>query len=297
MALILRGSFLELFGTRRYGRGISQGILGIIFVSTIMVTAPLKYTNIGLVIIVELISVYFLIAFIYGVRAYLQYLSLVNSISIYTTTDNKLVIETVIPKENTVRQVSATRCWVSEYYRKERSSSQYSSWKKIIKNIIIGFITSLNFDELKYLSRKTFVFDLPVRIRKVKVSIKDSPTFCLGVIDPKKFDELYGVGNFYVLGSAIYPGLVYGLKINSNEINDIKNEIEYYDKICEREPRLCDFNERVKLRVKLMDRVIKIVHNFVYNHTLEGYLINDSYLILGLSNAINELLKYSTLEE
>jgi hypothetical protein len=107
---------------------------------------------------------------------------------------------------------------------------------------------------------------LPVRIRKVKVSIKDSPTFCLGVIDPKKFDELYGVGNFYVLGSGIYLGLVYGLKINSNEINDIKNKIEYY-------------------------------HDYVYNYTLEGYLINDSYLILGLSNAINELLKYSTLEE
>jgi hypothetical protein len=133
---------------------------------------------------------------------------------------------------------------------------------------------------------------LPVRIRKVKVSIKDSPTFCLGA---KKFDELYGVGNFYVLGSGIYPGLVYGLKINLNEINDIKNKIEYYDKICEKEPKLCDFKERVELMNRLMDRVIKIVHNFVYNHILEGYLINDSYLILGLSNATNELLKYSTL--
>jgi|GEM_PF-4500828 hypothetical protein len=46
-----------------------------------------------------------------------------------------------------------------------------------------------------------------------------------------------------------------------------------------------------------MIRVEKIVHDYVYNYTLEGYLINDSYLILGLSNAINELLKYSTLEE
>ncbi|PVU75073.1 hypothetical protein DDW13_05505, partial [Acidianus hospitalis] len=95
------------------------------------------------------------------------------------------------------------------------------------------------------------------------------------------------------LGSGIYPGLVYGLKINSNEINDIKNKIKYYDEICEREPKLCDFKERVEL----MNRVEKIVNDYVYNYTLEGYLINDSYLILGLSKAINELLKYSTLEE
>jgi hypothetical protein len=131
MALILRGSFLELFGTYRYGRGILDSIAGIILTSMIIVFEPfdlMQCTNIVLAIItgifVELTAVYFLFSFINGLRLYLQYLSLVNSISIYTTIDNKLVIETVIPKENTVRQVSATRCYVSEYYRKERSSSQ-----------------------------------------------------------------------------------------------------------------------------------------------------------------------------
>ena len=133
MAVILRGSLLELFGTHRYGRGILDSIAGIILTSMFIVFSPFKLiqcTNIVLAIItgifVELAAVYFLFSFINGLRLYLRYLSLVNSISIYTTTDNKLVIETVIPKENTVRQVRATRCYISEYYRK-RSSSQCSS--------------------------------------------------------------------------------------------------------------------------------------------------------------------------
>ena len=82
----------------------------------------------------------------------------------------------------------------------------------------------------KHLTTKTLTFDLLIRIKKVKFMIpspKLHVLFSKYLISFLSFrEDINGVGYFYVVGLGFYPGLIYGLKINYNEIH-IKREHSY----------------------------------------------------------------------
>jgi len=71
---------------------------------------------------------------------------------------------------------------------------------------------------------KTLEFDLPIKGRKVKFRIpspKIHVLFTKHLISFLRFgyrDDLNGIGYFYVIGRGFYPGLICGLKMSYNEI-------------------------------------------------------------------------------
>ena len=124
-----------------------------------------------------------------------------NTIEIYIE-DNKLVINTLVPSKaiNKYKTKLFYGCGGYSYYDLQRNS-----------------IT------------KTMVFDLPLRVRKVKFKIPGPQVHA--VFDKYLIAFLYyrtddgmiysdgvinGFGYFYVLGLGFYPGLVYNLGFNCN---------------------------------------------------------------------------------
>jgi len=134
---------------------------------------------------------------------------------------------------------------------------------------------------------KTFEFDLPVRLRKVKFRIpspKVHVLFTKYLISFLRFgygDDLNGIGYFYVIGRGFYPGLICGLKMNYDEI-----------------PVSSPTNDKARLE-KIRDKVVSGDVISEPEPAFEGYLINDSFLVAGdvAVNSLNELSKYSTVEE
>jgi len=129
------------------------------------------------------------------------------------------------------------------------------------------------------------VFDLPLRVRKVRFKIPNPQvhavfdkyliTFLYYRTNDGRIDSdgvINGFGYFYVLGLGFYPGLVYALRFNCNGeyVHDPFFAIIYAEAICSGDV------------------------------VFDGYLINDSYLIAGseFDNIINgELANYVILEE
>jgi len=134
---------------------------------------------------------------------------------------------------------------------------------------------------------KTFEFDLPVRVRKVKFRIpspKIHVLFTKYLISFLRFgygDDLNGIGYFYVVGRGFYPGLICGLKMNYKEIP-------------------VSGPTKGKARLKIIRD--KFVSGDVISEpepAFEGYLIDDRFLVAGdvAVNTLNELSRYSTVEE
>jgi hypothetical protein len=134
---------------------------------------------------------------------------------------------------------------------------------------------------------KTFEFDLPIKIRKVKFRIpspKIHVLFTKYLISFLRFgykDDLNGIGYFYVLGRGFYPGLICGLKMNYNEI-----------------PMSGPTNDRARLET-IRDKVVSGDVISEPDPAFEGYLIDDRFLVAGdvAVNSLNELSRYSTVEE
>ncbi|MCQ4366504.1 MAG: hypothetical protein NO114_02505 [Sulfolobales archaeon] len=134
---------------------------------------------------------------------------------------------------------------------------------------------------------KTFEFDLPIKIRKVKFRIpspKIHVLFTKHLISFLRFgykDDLNGIGYFYVLGRGFYPGLICGLKMNYNEI-----------------PMSGPTNDRARLET-IRDKVVSGDVISEPDPAFEGYLIDDRFLVAGdvAVNSLNELSRYSTVEE
>jgi len=126
------------------------------------------------------------------------------------------------------------------------------------------------------------VFDLPLRVRKVRFKIPNPQvhavfdkyliTFLYYRTNDDIIGTIYGFGYFYVLGLGFYPGLVYALRFNCNGeyVHDPFFAIIYAEAICSGDV------------------------------VFDGYLINDSYLIAGseFDKIVNsELANYVILEE
>jgi len=134
---------------------------------------------------------------------------------------------------------------------------------------------------------KTFEFDLPVRVRKVKFrfpSPKIHVLFTKYLISFLRFgygDDLNGIGYFYVTGRGFYPGLICGLKMNYKEI-----------------PVSGSTKDKARLRT-IRDKVVSGDVISEPEPDFEGYLIDDRFLVAGevAVNSLNELSKYSTVEE
>ncbi len=134
---------------------------------------------------------------------------------------------------------------------------------------------------------KTFEFDLPVRVRKVKFRIpspKIHVLFTKYLISFLRFgyrDDLNGIGYFYVVGRGFYPGLICGLKMSYNEI-----------------PMSSPTNDRARLKT-IRDKVVSGDVISEPEPAFEGYLIDDRFLVAGdvAVNSLNELSRYSTVEE
>jgi hypothetical protein len=135
--------------------------------------------------------------------------------------------------------------------------------------------------------RKTFEFDLPVRVRKVKFRIPSPKThviFTKYLISFLRFgygDNLYGIGYFYVIGRGFYPGLICGLKVNYNEI-----------------PMSGPTKGKARLKM-IRERIVSGEVISEPEPAFEGYLINDSFLVAGdvAVNTLKELSRYLTVEE
>ncbi|MCQ4450501.1 MAG: hypothetical protein NO110_07400 [Sulfolobales archaeon] len=134
---------------------------------------------------------------------------------------------------------------------------------------------------------KTFEFDLPIKVRKVKFRIpspKIHVLFTKHLISFLRFgyrDDLNGIGYFYVIGRGFYPGLICGLKMSYNEI-----------------PMSSPTNEKARLEI-IRDKVVSGDVISEPEPAFEGYLINDRFLVAGdvAVNSLNELSRYSTVEE
>jgi hypothetical protein len=172
--------------------------------------------------------------------------------------DNKLIIDTWIPKEPIYKTKTSILL--------VKHSAPY-----IVRHSI----------------PKTFEFDLPARVRKVKFRIpspKIHILFTKYLISFLRFgyrDDMNGIGYFYVIGRGFYPGLICGLKINYNEI-----------------PMSGPTNDKARLRI-IRDKVVSGDVISEPEPAFEGYLIEDRFLVAGdvAVNSLNELSKYSTVEE
>jgi len=183
-----------------------------------------------------------------------------NTIEIYIE-DNKLVIKTLVPSK-------AINKYKTELYR-VRKAFAYYDYYEVQKNSIT----------------KTMVFDLPLRVRKVRFKIPNPQVhavfdkYLITFLYYKTVDDaiisdgaITGFGYFYVLGLGFYPGLVYALRFNCNGeyVHAPFFAIIYAEAICSGDV------------------------------VFDGYLINDSYLIAGseFDKIINgELSNYVILEE
>jgi len=180
-----------------------------------------------------------------------------NTIEIYIE-DNKLVIKTLVPSK-------AINKYKTKLYR-ARKAFAYYAYCEVQENSIT----------------KTMVFDLPLRVRKVRFKIPDPQVhavfdkYLITFLYYRTYDDIigtiYGFGYFYVLGLGFYPGLIYALRFNCNGeyVHDPFFAIIYAEAICSGDV------------------------------VFDGYLINDSYLIAGseFDNIINgELANYVILEE
>jgi len=140
---------------------------------------------------------------------------------------------------------------------------------------------------VRHSTPKTFEFDLPVRVRKVKFRIpspKIHVLFTKYLISFLRFgygDDLNGIGYFYVVGRGFYPGLICGLKMSYNEI-----------------PVSGPTKDRARLKV-IRNKVVSGDVISEPEPAFEGYLINDRLLVAGdvAVNSLNELSRYSTVEE
>jgi hypothetical protein len=177
-----------------------------------------------------------------------------NTIEIYIE-DNKLVIKTLVPSK-------AINKYKTKLYYGRGGYDNY----KVARNSIT----------------KTMVFDLPLRVRKVRFKIPNPQvhavfdkyliTFLYYRTNDDIIGTIYGFGYFYVLGLGFYPGLIYALRFNCNGeyVHDPFFAIIYAEVICSGDV------------------------------VFDGYLINDSYLIAGseFDKIINgELSNYVILEE
>ncbi len=170
--------------------------------------------------------------------------------------DNKLIIDTWIPKEPIYKTKTSILL--------VKHSAPY-----IVRHSI----------------PKTFEFDLPARVRKVKFRIpspKIHILFTKYLISFLRFgyrDDMNGIGYFYVIGRGFYPGLICGLKINYNEI-----------------PMSGPTNDKARLRI-IRDKVVSGDVISEPEPAFEGYLIEDRFLVAGdvAVNSLNELSKYSTV--
>ena len=179
-----------------------------------------------------------------------------NTIEIYIE-DNKLVIKTLVPSK-------AINKYKTKLYR-ARKAYAYYDYYEVARNSIA----------------KTMVFDLPLRVRKVRFKIPNPQVhavfdkYLITFLYYRTYDDIigtiYGFGYFYVLGLGFYPGLVYNLRFNCNGeyVHDPFFAIIYAEVICSGDV------------------------------VFDGYLINDSYLIAGseFDRIINgELSSYVILE-
>ena len=180
-----------------------------------------------------------------------------NTIEIYIE-DNKLAIKTLVPSK-------AINKYKTKLYR-ARKAYAYYDYSEVQKNSIA----------------KTLVFDLPLRVRKVRFKIPNPQLhavfdkYLITFLYYRTVDDMTGVingfGYFYVLGLGFYPGLVYALRFNCNGeyVHDPFFAIIYAEDICSGDV------------------------------VFDGYLINDSYLIAGseFDKIVNsELANYVILEE
>jgi hypothetical protein len=248
-------------------RGIAGDIIAdlFVFMLTLLIGISLASvvvlsTNIVLTIIASAAATFFLLIaglsiidlirrILYGINK--------NTIEIYIE-DNKLVIKTLVPSKA-----------INKYKTKLYYGRGGYAYFEVQKNSIT----------------KTMVFDLPLRVRKVRFKIPNPQVH--GVFDKYLITFLHyrtvdgmitsdgaidGFGYFYVLGLGFYPGLVYALRFNCNGeyVHDPFFAIIYAEAICSGDV------------------------------VFDGYLINDSYLIAGseFDKIVNsELANYVILEE
>jgi hypothetical protein len=247
-------------------RGTVGDIIAYLFAFIITLLAGIFFahiavssTNIVATIIVAAAATFFLLLAVLSIMALIGtilYGINKNTIEIYIE-DNKLVIKTLVPSK-------AINKYKTELFYVRGGYDNY----KVLKNSIT----------------KTMVFDLPLRVRKVRFKIPDPQVHA--VFDKYLITFLYyktddgmiisdgvinGFGYFYVLGLGFYPGLVYNLRFNCNGeyVHAPFYAIAYAEVICS----------------------VDVV--------FDGYLINDSYLIAGseFDKIINgELANYVILE-
>jgi hypothetical protein len=219
-------------------------------------------TNTVLTIIPAAAATFFLLLAVSSIKRLIETISYEiknkNTIEIYIE-DNKLVIKTLVPSK-------AINKYKTELYHVSSKGYAYYDYYKVVRNSIT----------------KTMVFDLPLRVRKVKFKIPNPQvhavfdkyliTFLYYREDDDMIGAIYGFGYFYVLGLGFYPGLVYALRFNCNGeyVHAPFFAIIYAEAICSGDV------------------------------VFDGYLINDSYLIAGseFDKIINgELSNYVILEE
>jgi hypothetical protein len=217
-------------------------------------------TNTVLTIIPAAAATFFLLLAVSSIKRLIDVISYEiknkNTIEIYIE-DNKLVIKTLVPSK-------AINKYKTILYR-ARKAYAYYDYFELQKNSIT----------------KTMVFDLPLRVRKVRFKIPDPQVhavfdkYLITFLYYRTYDDIigtiYGFGYFYVLGLGFYPGLVYNLRFNCNGeyVHDPFFAIIYAEVICSGDV------------------------------VFDGYLINDSYLIAGseFDRIINgELSSYVILE-
>jgi len=230
-------------------------LIGIVFANGVV-----SSTNIVLTIIASAAATFFLLLAVLSIKCLIDLISYEinkNTIEIYIE-DNKLVIKTLVPSK-------AINKYKTKLYYGRGGYDNY----KVARNSIA----------------KTMVFDLPLRVRKVRFKIPNPQvhavfdkyliTFLYYRTNDGRIDSdgvINGFGYFYVLGLGFYPGLVYALRFNCNGeyVHDPFFAIIYAEAICSGDV------------------------------VFDGYLINDSYLIAGseFDNIINgELANYVILEE
>jgi len=248
-------------------RGIAGDIIAdlFVFMLTLLIGISLASvvvlsTNIVLTIIASAAATFFLLIAVLSIIDLIRrilYGINKNTIEIYIE-DNKLVIKTLVPSK------AINKYKTKLYYG--RGGYDYS---EVQKNSIA----------------KTMVFDLHLRVRKVRFKIPNPQLhavfdkYLITFLYYRTNDDMitsdgaiYGFGYFYVLGLGFYPGLVYALRFDCNGeyVHDPFFAIIYSENICSGDV------------------------------VFDGYLINDSYLIAGseFDRIVNsELSNYVILEE
>ncbi len=172
--------------------------------------------------------------------------------------DNKLIIDTWIPKEPIYKTKTSILLI--------KHSAPYT---------------------VRHSIPKTLEFDLPIKVRKVKFRIpnpKIHVLFTKYLISFLRFgykDDLNGIGYFYVVGRGFYPGLVCGLKMNYNEIH-----------------MSGPTNDRARLKTirdkVVSGDVINELEPAFEGYLIDDRFLVAGYVAV---NSLNELSRYSTVEE